>query len=1482
MKRSTLKRALKLALVLAICLSITSGFFGGFASAAQFPFPDALLDYPAGVTVDADPESPTGYYVTFVYIDDEASTVRLAGDLTLRDATNTSDSTRYQPEDWQTGRYHVGGVEFTREMTFVGNHKFILRMPMHAGGLSYWYRVDSTDEGYTNKRVYDPASGHPRPADETTTYRVLNNDVLDACYVPYAEVQNDPILEKRAHYELPIEDEAKRGTVTYVPYETMFGDTYNLGVYLPAGYDAEREEPYKVMYLAHGIFGDETDWMVPGNAPNIVDHLIDEGKLEPTVLITMGNHFTPASRAGQKPGYNANNAVNNLVNNILPFVEANYNVSTEKTGRGYGGFSMGGMTGATLLNNYADKFGYFAFCSGTSNFQYAQIAEKAGAFVPFIFMGNGLFEGSLNSLNNNRDRFIAAGIPAATYQVNGAHDMMTAGQLFTKFAEDYLWKNDVIKEGVSVTADPESPTGYTGTFVYKSETADAVRVAGDLTLFNVNEGTTGNTRYQPEEWVPGCYHVGGVEFLRDMEKIGDYWVASFPLHAGGLSYWYRVDDESKGWSNKRIYDPASGHPRPEDESTSYRVLNNDVLDACYVPYDEKMEADDLKEAAAYELPIANANQRGTVTYVQYKNMFDEDYNLGIYLPAGYDAERAKPYKVIYLAHGMFGDETDWMVPGNAPNILDHLIANGELEPTVMVTMGNQFTPSTRPGALPGYNQNNAVKNLVENILPFVEENYTVSTEKYGRAYGGFSMGGMTGATLLNSEYSDRFGFFAFCSGSGRFQYEQIAERAGDKAPFVFMGNGCFEGSLDSLNATRDAFIEAGIPAATAQVNGNHNMMTAGKLFTNFAKNYLWKIPVVSPDSVRALTDMGWWGQRVIGVVLEFEDEIDASNLSLSDFAVRDTKFNPYFDSGNMNDPSWMDDQKVVDFFTTDDPARLLDEERPEAAGKYLVVMVEPSFTGGTKISVSGYMLANPDQPTEITLKDEIYNTDGEMIADLGTYKLYGAEEGESIYVVNRTVDKFIHGFVEQPTVGQPFPYDYRLPDNLEEGKLYPLVVFLNGNGQGYLPRIDNVQGQLICDGTNAFFFNEQEEPCPEDCIFLAPQNVRSGGNSVQAQQVIELIEALCEELPIDTDRIYGYSLSAGSGLGWAALAEHPGVFTAFVQTSQMNNNARQAQAIAESMTPMWLFQGKYDHLFGSAGVVQSYNRIVNAYKEMGLSDKEIDDLIKITLVEDPDFEPQGPGLSRYTGRTANPWVDENKMGPRIDRHASLVPAFRNFGAADWLFQQSKKNNRGFMEVEADSVIRGDDKSVTFDFVVKKLNGVSAMQGGVTLANDRFAITDITTADEDATLTKLIAADGQSADFILFKLPAFEDVFRYEAVSVTVTLKDGEEPIDLEELTALMDDLKVSLEGAWVDSEIVVPAATTTIHVAPDNLGDVDGDGDVDLTDLTLAMSYFGAKESDRNWFADYIFYSDVNADGIIDMEDLCMISDLILLAANAA
>ncbi|WP_326549910.1 alpha/beta hydrolase-fold protein [Micromonospora sp. NBC_01813] len=442
MRKPIGRRRLRYAISLLACLALGAGAVGSAPASAAGKH--RIVE---GATVTADRGSPTGYTVKFVYHNPNATQVRLAGDLTLLDVD--TGATRYQPEEWQPGRYHAGGTEFLREMTRDSKGYWSVSVPLHAGSLSYWYRVWDPTQGWENKRIWDPASTHPRPPGESS-FRVRNNDVLDAVYVPYAKKQNDPVLKERAEYELPMAKRWQRGTVQYIPYTTILGDSgHYLGVYLPADYDADRAEPYKVAYLAHGIFGDETDFMVPANVPNILDNMTAKGEIEPTVVITMGNHFTGTSLGFGS--YNQTNAANNLVQTILPLIEEKYNVSTERAGRAYAGFSYGGMTGAHVIRGYPTTFGFYGHFSGNPSLtaqDYDNVATAVGSDDLFVFLGNGVFEGNLNAQNAIADNFRARGYAAETTQVPGAHDGMTASQLFTIFARDHLWTG---VDSVSVT-----------------------------------------------------------------------------------------------------------------------------------------------------------------------------------------------------------------------------------------------------------------------------------------------------------------------------------------------------------------------------------------------------------------------------------------------------------------------------------------------------------------------------------------------------------------------------------------------------------------------------------------------------------------------------------------------------------------------------------------------------------------------------------------------------------------------------------------------------------------------------------------------------------------------------------------------------------------------------------------------------------------------------------------------------------------------
>ena len=118
-----------------------------------------------------------------------------------------------------------------------------------------------------------------------------------------------------------------------------------LNIYTPPGYDKDTEKKYPVLYIQHGGGEDETGWAVQGRTDVILDNLIAAGKARP-MLVVMANGNVP-NPGGVRGGGGYSSAgmagfANELLNNIVPFVEANYRVQTNAESRALSGLSMGG------------------------------------------------------------------------------------------------------------------------------------------------------------------------------------------------------------------------------------------------------------------------------------------------------------------------------------------------------------------------------------------------------------------------------------------------------------------------------------------------------------------------------------------------------------------------------------------------------------------------------------------------------------------------------------------------------------------------------------------------------------------------------------------------------------------------------------------------------------------------------------------------------------------------------------------------------------------------------------------------------------------------------------------------------------------------------------------------------------------------------------------------------------------------------------
>jgi enterochelin esterase family protein len=120
--------------------------------------------------------------------------------------------------------------------------------------------------------------------------------------------------------------------------------------------------------------------------------------------------------------------------------------------------------------------------------------------------------------------------------------------------------------------------------------------------------------------------------------------------------------------------------------------------------------------------------------------------LYVYTPPGYETNRTAKYPVLYLFHGYGDDESAWTVVGRANVIVDNLIARKKAEPFIIV-MPYGHTPSTPPEMRSIGRYKAFEKDLIEDVIGYVEKSYRVRANQESRAVAGLSMGGGQSLTV---------------------------------------------------------------------------------------------------------------------------------------------------------------------------------------------------------------------------------------------------------------------------------------------------------------------------------------------------------------------------------------------------------------------------------------------------------------------------------------------------------------------------------------------------------------------------------------------------------------------------------------------------------------------------------------------------------------------------------------------------------------
>jgi enterochelin esterase-like enzyme len=265
----------------------------------------------------------------------------------------------------------------------------------------------------------------------------------------------------------------------------------------------------------------------------------------------------------------------------------------------------------------------------------------------------------------------------------------------SSFAQQALWGG---KEIVS----PEVQSDNSVTFRLHAPNAAEVKLSGE---------------WMPAEgWTPGS-----VAMQKDDKGIWTYTTAQ--LEPELYSYFFLID-------GFRVTDPSN----PFIVRDVASVMNILIIGG--------------RQSDLYKV---NKVPHGTVARRWYNSpTLGKDRRITIYTPPGYEYSSEK-YPVLYLLHGAGGDEEAWITLGRTAQILDNLIAQGKVQPMIVVMPNGNVSQSAAPGeGIRGfYKPQFMVPNTMDgsfeasfpDIMYFVEDNYRVKEEKASRALAGLSMGG---------------------------------------------------------------------------------------------------------------------------------------------------------------------------------------------------------------------------------------------------------------------------------------------------------------------------------------------------------------------------------------------------------------------------------------------------------------------------------------------------------------------------------------------------------------------------------------------------------------------------------------------------------------------------------------------------------------------------------------------------------------------
>lgn len=212
-------------------------------------------------------------------------------------------------------------------------------------------------------------------------------------------------------------------------------------VYTPPEYDKDQSKHYPVLYLQHGWGEDETAWSNQGHANLIMDNLIAEGRTKPFIIV-MTYGMTNDVRFGGLRNFDIGPFQTVLLEELIPYIDANFRTLSDQPNRAMAGLSMGGMETKTITLKNLDTFSHIGLFSG-GNISLDDVNNTLGfkEKVKLVFVSYGSRElgggrrGFGGDPKANADALKQAGINSVFFvSSDTAHEFLTWRRSLCQFA----------------------------------------------------------------------------------------------------------------------------------------------------------------------------------------------------------------------------------------------------------------------------------------------------------------------------------------------------------------------------------------------------------------------------------------------------------------------------------------------------------------------------------------------------------------------------------------------------------------------------------------------------------------------------------------------------------------------------------------------------------------------------------------------------------------------------------------------------------------------------------------------------------------------------------------------------------------------------------------------------------------------------------------------------------------------------------------